>query len=115
MIRDVHRARRSRHWFVGRWWVGVCLMLLGAKAVAGYEVLGSFQKPGTQVVASLVQHSDGDFYGAAAAGGAFGLGSVFKMTPTGVVSTLYAFAGADGSGPAAKLVEGADHALTARL
>ena len=88
----------------------VCLMMLVAQA-AGYEVLGSFQKPGSQGVAPLVQHSDGNFYGVAAAGGAFDLGSVFKITPGGVMTTLFAFGGADGSGPAAKLVEGVDHAL----
>lgn len=82
-----------------------------AKATAAYEVLGSFQKPGTQVVAPLVQHSDGNFYGVAAAGGAFDLGSIFRLTPAGVLTTLYSFAGPEGSGPAAKLVEGADLAL----
>lgn len=82
-----------------------------AKATAAYEVLGSFQKPGVQVVAPLVQHSDGNFYGVASSGGAFGLGSIFKMTPAGVLTTLYSFAGPEGSGPAAKLVEGADLAF----
>lgn len=80
-------------------------------AAATYEVLGSFQKPGSQVVAPLVQHSDGNFYGVASANGAFGLGSVFKLTPGGVLTTLHSFGGVDGSGPTAKLVEGADLAL----
>jgi uncharacterized repeat protein (TIGR03803 family) len=87
------------------------VLMAATRASAAYEVLGSFQKPGTQVVAPLVQHSDGNFYGVAAAGGAFDQGSVFKLTPAGVVTTLYSFAGPEGAGPAGKLVEGADLAL----
>jgi uncharacterized repeat protein (TIGR03803 family) len=83
---------------------------VSAGAVA-YEVLGSFQKPGTQVVAPLVRHSDGNFYGVAAAGGARELGAVFKMTPAGLLTNLFSFSGADGSDPSATLVEGADQAL----
>lgn len=83
----------------------------GALAAVPYEVIGSFQKPGSLVVAPLVQHTDGNCYGMAAAGGAYGLGSIFKLTPAGVLTTLYSFSGADGSGPTAALVEGADLAL----
>ena len=110
VFRIVHRASDICSRALGLLWVGVVLMA-AARASAAYEVLGSFQKPGTQVVAPLVQHSDGNFYGVAAAGGAFDLGSIFKLTPAGVLTTLYSFTGADGSGPAAKLVEGADLAL----
>lgn len=78
---------------------------------AAYEVLAEFSKPGTQVMAPLTEHSDGNFYGVATANGAFDQGTVFKVTPAGVLSTLHAFAGTDGTAPAAKLAEGADHAL----
>ena len=37
----------------------------------------------------LVQASDGNFYGTTILGGAYGNGTIFKMTPTGTVSTLY--------------------------
>lgn len=76
-----------------------------------YEVLSSFEKPGTQVVAPLVQHSDGNFYGVASTAGARGFGSVFKITPGGTLSTLFSFSGSDGNGPVTGLVEGADQAL----
>jgi len=39
----------------------------------------------------LVQASDGNFYGTTCCGGAYGSGTVFKMTPTGVLTTLHSF------------------------
>jgi len=41
--------------------------------------------------ASIVQGVDGNFYGAANHGGTFGEGSIFKVTPDGTLSELYAF------------------------
>lgn len=91
----------------------VCASLTAgaARASVSYEVLSSFQKPGTQVVAPLMQHSDGHFYGVASTNGAFRLGTVFKLTSAGALTTLHSFGGTDGSGPTAGLVEGADQAL----
>src|SRR5215469_9742458 len=37
----------------------------------------------------LVQASDGNFYGTTILGGAYGNGTIFKMTPAGSVTTLY--------------------------
>lgn len=91
--------------------VGVFPGIADLRAAATYEVLGSFQKPGNQVVAPLLAHSDGNFYGVASANGAYDLGTIFKLTPSGTLTTLHSFSGADGSGPTAKLVEGADQAL----
>ena len=61
----------------------------------------------------LVQGSDGNFYGTTQAGGAFGTacpfgdcGTVFKLTPQGVLTTLHSFAGSDGSMPYAGLTQG---------
>lgn len=80
-------------------------------AGVSYQQLGAFQKPGTQVIAPLMQHTDGNFYGVAVTGGAYDLGSVFKLTPAGVLTTLHSFSDTDGAGPAAKLVQGTDNAL----
>jgi uncharacterized repeat protein (TIGR03803 family) len=44
--------------------------------------------------ASLVQGFDGNFYGATLFGGINGLGTVFKMTPAGVITVLHTFDGA---------------------
>jgi uncharacterized protein (TIGR03437 family) len=52
----------------------------------------------------LVQATDGNFYGAAGAGGAggsckSGCGTIFKITPAGLLTTLHNFNGADGGNP----------------
>jgi uncharacterized repeat protein (TIGR03803 family) len=41
--------------------------------------------------ATLVQATDGNFYGTTLAGGAAGSGTVFKITPDGALTTLYSF------------------------
>jgi uncharacterized repeat protein (TIGR03803 family) len=56
---------------------------------------------------SLVQATNGDFYGTTASGGASGNGTVFKITTSGTLTTLHSFAGypTDGSDPEAGLVQ----------
>jgi uncharacterized repeat protein (TIGR03803 family) len=46
--------------------------------------------------AGLVQATDGDFYGTTSGGGADNLGTVYKISPTGTLTTLDRFASADG-------------------
>lgn len=104
--------RRARSFLRAVTFCCACLAAINdSGATVSYEVLQSFQKPGTQIVAPLVLHSDGNYYGTATVGGAYGLGTVFKVTPAGVFTTLHSFAGADGSGSTDGLVEGADQAL----
>lgn len=57
----------------------------------------------------LVGAADGNFYGTAAYGGANGCGTVFKMTPAGILTTLYSFSGRDdGANPVSELLGGTD-------
>ncbi len=57
----------------------------------------------------LFQASDGNFYGTTSAGGLTGdNGTVFRITPAGVFTSLFSFSGANGSGPAAGLIRGND-------
>jgi uncharacterized repeat protein (TIGR03803 family) len=64
---------------------------------------------GATPAAGLVQGSDGNFYGTTQTGGANNAGSVFSLTPAGVESVLYSFAGSpDGEAPDAALVQGND-------
>ncbi len=59
--------------------------------------------------AALVQGSDGNFYGTTEDGGASGNGTVFQISPTGSLTTLWSFAnGADGANPYAGLLQGSD-------
>jgi uncharacterized repeat protein (TIGR03803 family) len=55
---------------------------------------------GADPIAGLVQATDGNFYGTTYAGGTSGVwGVVFKMTPSGTVTTLHSFLGTDGGQP----------------
>jgi uncharacterized repeat protein (TIGR03803 family) len=53
---------------------------------------------------TLIQGSDGDFYGTTIAGGSSNVGTIFKITPSGIESVFYSFAGIPYSG----LVQGSD-------
>jgi uncharacterized repeat protein (TIGR03803 family) len=64
--------------------------------------------------AALIQASDGNFYGTTTFGGAnevctSGCGTIFKLTPSGILTTLYSFCSqpycSDGYGPAAPLIQ----------
>jgi len=46
---------------------------------------------GAEPETGLAQGTDGNFYGTTSAGGAYGDGTVFKITPSGTLTTLYAF------------------------
>lgn len=58
----------------------------------------------------LVRGDDGNLYGTTQYGGTNFQGTVFRITPTGVLTTLHSFGndGSDGYYPAAELVKGAD-------
>jgi uncharacterized repeat protein (TIGR03803 family) len=59
----------------------------------------------------LLQGMDGNFYGTTGEGGAHGYGTIYKLTPTGTLTTLYNFCSqsncADGSGPSAGVIQDA--------
>ena len=59
--------------------------------------------------AGLVQGGDGSFYGTTSGGGTHTNGTVFKISPNGVLTSLYSFTGTnDGAHPSAGLVQGSD-------
>ncbi len=59
--------------------------------------------------AALLVGSNGKLYGTTTVGGAHNRGTVFSITPAGVLTTLYSFTGdTDGANPAAALVLGAN-------
>jgi uncharacterized repeat protein (TIGR03803 family) len=76
---------------------------------------------GSTPLAPLIEGSDGNFYGTTSAGGTDtnGLGTVFRLTPSGTLTTLYSFGAIldtngnalDGSNPAGGLVQDGDGEL----
>jgi uncharacterized repeat protein (TIGR03803 family) len=66
---------------------------------------------GVEPQSTLIQASDGNLYGTAPYGGAYGDGAVFEYSPsTGAEMVLYSFAGGstDGKLPVASLIQGSD-------
>lgn len=57
---------------------------------------------------SLIQGTDGNFYGTTQQGGANNAGTVFMITPGGAVTVLHSFNTTDGSAPDGSLIQGTD-------
>lgn len=57
---------------------------------------------------TLLQGTDGNFYGTTANGGIYGNGTVFVISPDGALTTLVAFNGLDGANPQAALTQSSD-------
>jgi uncharacterized repeat protein (TIGR03803 family) len=74
-----------------------------------YSFAGAGSADAVQPQAAMIQASDGSFYSTTITGG-IGNGAVFKITPAGVETVLYAFSGGttDGAGPQAALIQGSD-------
>jgi uncharacterized repeat protein (TIGR03803 family) len=63
-----------------------------------------------QPMAGLIQATDGNFYGTTAWGGAYGGGTVFKITPGGALTTLHSFDGTGGVGRG-RLIQATDESF----
>jgi uncharacterized repeat protein (TIGR03803 family) len=63
-----------------------------------------------QPMAGLIQAADGNFYGTTAWGGAYGGGTVFKITPGGVLTILHSFDGT-GSVGRGRLIQATDESF----
>jgi uncharacterized repeat protein (TIGR03803 family) len=67
---------------------------------------------GSSPNAALIEGQDGNFYGTTLIGGGpDGGGTVFQITPQGILTTLHAFTYADGITPLGSLVQGYDGSL----
>lgn len=80
----------------------VTMLVAHAFAASNTKVLYSFlgETDGEYLDTDLVLDSAGNLYGTSVQGGAFGAGTVFQVTPSGVHTVLYSFTGgADGGEP----------------
>ena len=89
----------------------MCLAARPSNAQTTVDVLSTFSSPACSVnrnlYSALVQGSDGKFFGTTDVASGVG-GTIFSMTPAGVLSTVYTFSGADGSNPRTRLVLATD-------
>jgi uncharacterized repeat protein (TIGR03803 family) len=69
------------------------------------DFYGTTSAGGANPYGGLVQATDGNFYGTTYFGGGHNEGTVFKLTASGVLTTLHSFAGSDGAGPVGSPVE----------
>jgi len=104
--------------------VGAIVVLSLASAIGSpaqtFTTVVSFDvADGANPQSALIQATDGNFYGTAAAGGpnqgcgsSFGCGTVYKITPTGTITSFYSFCSqpncADGDFPVGALIQGTD-------
>lgn len=73
-----------------------------------YNFPGSAGTDGTYPYSPPIQGTDGSWYGTTSAGGANSFGTVYKVTPAGVFTTIYSFDDTHGNGPRDPLVQGSD-------
>ena len=93
----------------GAYGLGTVFRITAAGALTTLHSFGSQADDGYQVGVSLTQAADGNFYGITSNGGMYNLGTVFKITPGGTLTTIYSFPGSiDGSYPLAPLIQATD-------
>ena len=63
---------------------------------------------GENPYAVLVQATDGNFYGTTLKGGSYSVGTVFKITPAGALTTLHSFDGFDGGNAYSGVIQAAN-------
>lgn len=90
-------------------WLVLSLLLPGVAQAQTVTTLFSFDGQNGYEPNGLIQASNGYLYGTAFLGGANGPGTVFRMTVTGKLTTLYSFTGGnDGANPSSALMQASD-------
>lgn len=116
--RILNFAARGLHPRIRARWVRAFIVILSCAATTvacpaqTFTTLLDFNGTSGAGGTSLVQGSDGNFYGTTGTGGtsnacASGCGTIFKLTPSGALTTLHSFEQTDGGNPIG-LVEAAD-------
>lgn len=93
-----------------------CGTIYKITADGAFTVLYSFQEPDWGPSSSLIQATDGNFYGTTAWGGGSsncyftnGCGTIYRITPQGRFTTVYSFNQA--AGPMSGVIQGTDRSL----
>ena len=101
----------------------ICVLWAAATIIVSAQTFKTLHRfdgtDGADSTAGMVQATDGNFYGTTYYGGAnnnfpclIGCGTVFKITPTGTLTTLYSFCSqsgcTDGDVPVAGLLQSTD-------
>jgi uncharacterized repeat protein (TIGR03803 family) len=103
-VRGREEARLRRVWAVAVVCAG-SITQLAAQSIRSMSFDGA---NGTNPQGALVQATDGNFYGTTQYGGANGFGTVFRLTPAGVLTTMQSFGTSAGFAPEAGLIVGAN-------
>ena len=88
--------------------LGTVFKITPAGTLTSLHTFQGLPSDGSTPFASLVKGTDGNFYGTTATGGSIGIGTVFKITPSGTLTLLHSFNGVDGDAPLSELVQGHD-------
>jgi uncharacterized repeat protein (TIGR03803 family) len=84
------KARLNSLVFIWMLIVGIGLMLVDRASGEVLTALASFNRTnGATPLAGLVQRANGNFYGTTQSGGVSNVGTIFSITPSGVLTTLY--------------------------
>ena len=84
------------------------LVLVQSSQAQSFSVIHNFTggTDGGNPLNGLVLGAGAYMYGTTSAGGAYGNGTVFRLSPTGILTTIYAFkGGADGSSPQSFIIQ----------
>jgi len=88
--------------------LAISLVLVQSAQAQSFSVIHNFTggADGANPLNGLMMGAAGYMYGTTSAGGAHNNGTVFRIAPTGILQTIYAFeGGADGSAPQSFLIE----------
>ena len=87
----------------------LCLATVIASPAQTFTTLHNFDYTDGQAPYGMVRATNGSFYGVTYSGGAKDDGTIFKITPSGTLTTLYSFCNSypcqDGANPGARLVQ----------
>jgi uncharacterized repeat protein (TIGR03803 family) len=90
---------------------GTVFKMTPAGILSTFAEFGEENVNGRGGASGLIQGSDGNFYGVLPWGGLSDAGTIYKVSSSGVVTTLATFTYSNGAGPVGQLIEGPDGAF----